>query len=1448
MSRFHKSGLLTKIRNILLIAILAAWQVAFAGAPFFTTNTAHATPVCTVDTAGANDEPNQKDLTKLCIDYAGQPTSVQTTWNWDDKGSSGANTLDACSLFDTDGDGNANYSVCVTTTGTTAVLDAVTTYSCGDAKNDRCTSTNTVIPNGTTSCTVGQTSDDPFPADDFYPTDTQAACTIDLSTVGGTSAQLIDVCSYPSGQPNSDPSDCVIAQPKAGKLQVVKHLVPTTDGGLFNLQIDGTTKVANVSNNGTTGVIVVPEGNHSVGETAGTSTSLTSYNSAIECRDLNGTGTVVASGTGTSLSNISIPDGSDIVCVITNTVKQATLILQKTVINDNGGTLSQSDFPVAIGGTAAQWGSNTVSPGTYTVSETQQSGYQAGSWGGDCTTGGSVTLTPGQTATCSITNNDIAPQLTVIKHVINDNGGTASASDFTMNVTGTSVSDSSFAGAESPGTTVTLNAGSYSVDEGTHNGYSETKSADCSGTIAIGETKTCTVTNDDNAPSLTLNKIVSNTHGGTAIESDWTLTATGPTTLSGPGAAGNADVVSDSGFKAGTYTLSESGNPSGYSASDWTCSNNVAVTNSQITLTNGQTTVCTITNSDIAPSLTVTKVVVNPYGTPLDPSSFPLFVDGISVTSGVATTQFNAGSHTVTETQQSGYTLTGVSGDCTQTNNTISLTLSVGGTSTCTLTNTAIQPKLIVKKHVINDNGGSKTAGNFTMTVSGNSATVPNFAGDEAGVTVPLNEGSYSADELAAAGYTKTLSADCSGTIAIGETKTCTITNDDVAPSLTLNKIVSNTHGGTATEGDWTLTATGPTTLSGPGAAGSTDVVSDSTFKAGTYTLSESGSPSGYSASDWTCTNNVTVTNSQITLANGQSTVCSITNSDIAPSLTVTKVVVNPYGTALDPSSFPLFVDGISVTSGVATTQFDAGSHIVTETQHSGYTLTGVSGDCVQSNNTINLTLSVGGTSTCTLTNTAIQPKLTVIKHVINDNSGTSAASDFMMTVSGNSATVPNFPGNENGTTVGLNEGDYTVGETSHTGYAETFSGDCDSTISIGGTKTCTITNNDIPNPGIHIVKTGPAVAHEGDKVTYTFTVTNTGDIALSDVTVDDNVAGGAVYQSGDTNGNSLLDTSETWTYTKNYTIPTPQIADVVNTATACGDFSDGTTSGTDVCDNDSHRLDVIHPAISVEKFGPATAFQGQSVTYTFWVTNTGDTELDNVGIADDLATGEVCNDNTLAPNDSTFCTATYTIPNDQTGDVTNHVTASGTDELDETVTGTDQHTLTVLVPGIHVVKTGPSSALAGSTVTYTFTVTNTGNTPLDSITVQDNLAGTGVYQSGDTDNDGMLETNETWIYTASYTIPQDQFNSVTNTVTACGTASNQREEEIELETQINDNNSRIVCAESSHTLVIPKVLAEITPPELVNTGQPAIVSVIAGLVVISLAAGISLATKQSKR
>ena len=116
-----------------------------------------------------------------------------------------------------------------------------------------------------------------------------------------------------------------------------------------------------------------------------------------------------------------------------------------------------------------------------------------------------------------------------------------------------------------------FDAGSYDLSESAVAGYSAS-SWSCTGgqtgteakvTVALGGDITCTITNNDNAPKLTLNKVVVNDNGGTAVAADWTLTALGnpatdPASLSGPGAPGNADVVSGAGFDAGSYDLSES--------------------------------------------------------------------------------------------------------------------------------------------------------------------------------------------------------------------------------------------------------------------------------------------------------------------------------------------------------------------------------------------------------------------------------------------------------------------------------------------------------------------------------------------------------------------------------------------------------------------------------------------------------------------------------------------------------------------------------------------------------------------------------------------------------------------------------------------------------------------------------------------------------------------------
>ena len=210
-------------------------------------------------------------------------------------------------------------------------------------------------------------------------------------------------------------------------------------------------------------------------------------------------------------------------------------------------------------------------------------------------TGCSGSINVGETKTCTVTNDDIAPKLIVIKHVINDNGGTGTAGSFTMTVTGSSPSPASFPGAESPGTTVTLNQGSYGVTESGPSGYASTFSTGCTGSISIGQTKTCTVTNDDIGATLIVVKHVINDNGGTAKAVSFTMTVTGngPSPASFPGSESPGTSVN---LNQGSYSVSESG-PSGYVASySANCSGSIQL---------GETKTCTVTNDDTKADPTV---------------------------------------------------------------------------------------------------------------------------------------------------------------------------------------------------------------------------------------------------------------------------------------------------------------------------------------------------------------------------------------------------------------------------------------------------------------------------------------------------------------------------------------------------------------------------------------------------------------------------------------------------------------------------------------------------------------------------------------------------------------------------------------------------------------------------------------------------------------------------
>ena len=161
-----------------------------------------------------------------------------------------------------------------------------------------------------------------------------------------------------------------------GSLEVVKDLIPSTDPGLFNLQIDGVTEEADASDGGTTGEITVDPGDHTVGEVAGTGTSLSDYNTSISCVDA--AGVVVTSSSDAGPLDVTVGGDDDIVCTITNERKTGQLEVVKDLIpsTDPGlfnlqidGVTEEAD--ASDGGTT---GELTVNMGTHTVGEVAGTG------------------------------------------------------------------------------------------------------------------------------------------------------------------------------------------------------------------------------------------------------------------------------------------------------------------------------------------------------------------------------------------------------------------------------------------------------------------------------------------------------------------------------------------------------------------------------------------------------------------------------------------------------------------------------------------------------------------------------------------------------------------------------------------------------------------------------------------------------------------------------------------------------------------------------------------------------------------------------------------------------------------------------------------------------------------------------------------------------------------
>ncbi|HEY4994425.1 MAG TPA: putative Ig domain-containing protein, partial [Nakamurella sp.] len=361
-----------------------------------------------------------------------------------------------------------------------------------------------------------------------------------------------------------------------------------------------------------------------------------------------------------------------------------------------------------------------------------------------------------------------------------------------------------------------------------------------------------------------------------------------------------------------------------------------------------------------------------------------------------------------------------------------------------------------------------------------------------------------------------------------------------------------------------------------------------------------------------------------------------------------------------------------------------------------------------------------------------------------------------------------------------------------------------------------------------------------GGVVRFTATFTNAGQVAYTGITIASNITN--VLDDATPNGDqtatsgtlSLTATGISWTgsipaggtvtVTGTVTVNNPDTGSQVlaSTLATAAPGSNCPAGGTDpAC---SVHVTVLTPALSIVKTANAsTAVPGQTIGYTVTITNSGQTPYSGAVVSDSfaqMADDAVYNGNAtttagslsfsspvltwtgdLAPGASAVITYTVTVDNPDTGDklVINTVSsaAAGSTCPPGSVAAACRVTVPVLNPALTIVKTAATTsgsnavATPGGVVTYTVTVTNTGQTPYTGAAFSDPLggvlddaaynndavatAGTVTFTSPVLSWTGDLAPGAAAVITYSVTVnnPDTGDQSLANTVTSATPGSN---------------------------------------------------------------------------
>ena len=288
------------------------------------------------------------------------------------------------------------------------------------------------------------------------------------------------------------------------------------------------------------------------------------------------------------------------------------------------------------------------------------------------------------------------------------------------------------------------------------------------------------------------------------------------------------------------------------------------------------------------------------------------------------------------------------------------------------------------------------------------------------------------------------------------------------------------------------------------------------------------------------------------------------------------------------------------------------------------------------------------------------------------------------------------------------------------------------------GPDTATVITPVVGSPALNTTKALTANADgdasgtvtQGDVLTFTVTVTNTGNVPLTNVVVSDSL----ITPTGGTTPCANVAVAGTCTLIGTYTVTALDVTTGSITNIGSGDSNEtGPDTATVITPVVGSPALNTTKALTANADGDAsgTVTQGDVLTFTVTVTNTGNVPLTNVVVSDSLITPTggttPCANVAVAGTCTLIGTYTVTALDVTTGSITN--IGSG----DSNETGPDTATVITPVVGSPALNTtkaltanadGDASGTVtqGDVLTFTVTVTNTGNVPLTNVVVSDSL------------------------------------------------------------------------------------------------------------------------------